>query len=182
MHDPRHLPDMAATYKMDATPARHTHGDNWLFINVDLPKAAQYQAAGRGERKKKQFALVHVLQASGSCLLAMSCYPYQYIPDFLSAVTGWRYTIDDCFIIGERIANLRHAFNLREGHNPLQRQTPPRIIGVPPLTEGPTKGVTVDETTMVREYCQAMDWAAKPCPERLEELGIGFLAKDLASC
>lgn len=186
MHDPRQLPDMVVTYKMDATPGRHTQGgDNWPLLNIDLPELNPYQYAGRGERKKKEVTLVHALQASGSCLYTMASYPYQYLPDFLSAVTGWQYTIDDCFTIGERIANLRHAFNLREGHNPLQRKTHPRIIGIPPLTDGPTKGVTVDEDTMVREYCQAMAWdpvTAKPSPERLEELGIGFLIKDLAGC
>jgi len=179
MHDPRQLPDMAVTYKMDATPGRHTQGgDNWPIIGVDLPVVEQFQYGGRGERKKKEVTLTHVVQAAGSCLYTMACYPYQYLPDFLSAVTGWHYSVDDCFTIGERIANLRHAFNLREGHNPLRWKSHPRTIGIPPLAEGPNKGVMVDEKTMLRDYCQAMEWdtvTAKPSPDRLKEIGLEYL-------
>lgn len=182
MHDPRNAPAYAVTYKLDATPGRHTRcGDDWAILNLDFPEIDRYQYSGHAEKSKRKDCLMHVADASGTCLYAVSSYPYQYIPDFLSAITGWRYTVDDCFIIGERIANIRHAFNLREGHNPLQRKVPLRVVGVPPLTEGPDKGVTVDLDTMVREYCQAMAWdplTAKPSPERLRELGIDFLIKD----
>ena len=59
---------------------------------------------------------------------------------------------------GERIANLRQAFSLREGINSLKFKLPDRMIGVPPHPAGPLAGITVDWQTMAREYLQEMDW------------------------
>jgi len=52
---------------------------------------------------------------------------------------------------GTRIYTMRHAFNLREGLNPLARNMPGRIVGEPPLREGNVKDVTVDYRTLARE-------------------------------
>ena len=60
-----------------------------------------------------------------------------------NAVTGWNYTLE-ILKAGERIANIRHAFNLREGINELKWPVHPRIVGKPPQTAGPLAGVTAD--------------------------------------
>lgn len=47
---------------------------------------------------------------------------------------------------------------------------------------GNVRGVTVDLATQVREFCLAMGWdpeTAMPDPQRLEELGLGDVARDL---
>lgn len=78
---------------------------------------------------------------------------------------------------------MRHAFNLREGLNPLKYRVPGRMIGNPALEHGNVRGVTVDLATQVREFCQAMRWnpeTAMPDAQRLEELGLGNVARDLA--
>lgn len=181
MHDPRFEPGLATTYTMDATPARHTQGgENIPPVGVDVGKWEKY--APQGEAHKKMSTLVHVVNAVGTCLFAHLSYPYQYIPDFLSAVTGRQYTIDDCYKIGERISNLRHAFNLREGLNPIEFKYPNRMVGRPPLTHGNVRGVTVDVEKQQREYCEAMGWdpkTARPSAKRLSELGLDFVAKEL---
>ncbi len=100
----------------------------------------------------------------------------------LKAVTGWDFPLEECLATGERIANVRHAFNLREGLNPLKFRLPGRMMGNPPLETGNVRGVTVDLATQVREFCRAMGWDAEtamPDPQRLEELGLGDVAKDL---
>ena len=103
----------------------------------------------------------------------------QFIPDFLTAVTGTKYTIDDCLKIGERIANLRHMFNVREGLNPLNYFYNPRALGKPPLTKGPVANVTLDDELMVKDYLKAMDWdlsTTQPSAKKLDELGLSKLA------
>ena len=187
MHDPRFTPGLALTYKMNATPARHTQGGEMVSPpGIDLPGAdlPKYHYAGKGEMHKSQSALAHTLNATGGCLFAYIVYPVQYMADFLTAMTGWEYTLEDCITVGERIENLRHAFNLREGLNPLEFELHGRLTGNPPLEVGNVKGVTLDVDTMVREFCEALQWdteTARPSPQRLKELGLEDLIADVAT-
>jgi aldehyde:ferredoxin oxidoreductase len=91
-------------------------------------------------------------------------------------------TIEEVFKVGERIFDLRQAFNVREGLNSFQFKVPGRIAGIPPKTEGPLKGITLDEPAMDREFAVAMDWdlvTAKPNKKKLLELGLDDVAKEL---
>jgi len=81
--------------------------------------------------------------------------------------------------IGERIANLRMAFHVLHGDNPVKRRVPGRLAGNPPLEAGSHAGLTLDVETLEREYLEACDWDRETCrPSRvkLEELGL----KDVA--
>jgi aldehyde:ferredoxin oxidoreductase len=100
----------------------------------------------------------------------------------MRAITGWDVTVEELLKTGERIANLRQAFNIREGLNPVGFKMPGRVSGRPPLKAGPAAGVTVDEDTMIREYLTAMDWdlkTAKPSESKLLELGLPDVAREL---
>jgi aldehyde:ferredoxin oxidoreductase len=184
MHDPRFIPGLATTYQMDATPGRHTQGGELLPpVDWDQPLPNKYDYSGKGETTKKLHSLLQVINAAGLCLFGYLSYPVQYLPDFLSAITGWDITLDDCYKIGERIINMRHAFNLREGINPIvDFRLPDIVVGNPPLKEGELSGVTVDVETQREEYCQAMAWdpeTARPSADRLRELDLDFLLNDV---
>jgi aldehyde:ferredoxin oxidoreductase len=100
----------------------------------------------------------------------------------MRAVSGWDFTIDELLKTGERIANIRHTFNIREGLNPLGYEVPGRMIGDPPPSEGPLAGVTIDEEILDREYLAAMDWDLKttiPSKEKLKELDLEDIAKEI---
>jgi len=104
------------------------------------------------------------------------------LPDFLNAVTGWDTTVDELLMTGERISNLRQAFNIREGLDLLKFQVPGRVIGNPPQKEGPLNGVSVVVDEMLKEYLTAMDWDAvnaKPNKQKLLELGLDNVAREL---
>ncbi len=149
----------AAKYKMDAAPGRHTGGFGpthfgWLVDN-----------------------------AAGLCLhINTMVNGAQYATEFLAAVTGWSRPLKEILKCGERIEVMRHAFNLREGDNPIQRRVHGRITGQPPQTEGPLAGVTADLEAQVYWNLGAMDWdrvTAKPSREKLLELGLDDVARDL---
>ena len=183
MHDPKFQPGLATAYKMDATPARHTQGhvDMPPFLE-GWPQHDKYAWTGKGELHKRCSNMVHVVNAAGVCLFAYLSYDWNFVPDFLTAVTGWPIDTEECYQLGERIANIRHAFNLREGLNPIRFEVPGRIIGDPPQTAGNVRGVTVDLDTQVREDCAAMDWdpvTARPSRSRLLALGLEEVARDL---
>ena len=95
---------------------------------------------------------------------------------------GYAYSLDDLLVVGERIANIRQAFNVREGYNPLATPIPKRTYGLPPLEDGPTAGFTVEVETLCREYLEEMDWThddAVPSREKLIVLGLADVARDL---
>ena len=105
-----------------------------------------------------------------------------FIPDFLSAVTGWDFSLDEMKLAGERIAAVRQAFNVREGINPLEQPDPWRAYGRPALKDGPTAGFAVDLDGLVGEFLDEMGWSQDAAvPERgtLERLGMGDVAEIL---
>jgi aldehyde:ferredoxin oxidoreductase len=180
-HDPKFFPALGVTYRMDATPGRHTQGGRAWVMGVDWledKRGNKYDYTNTGLVQKKAMNMVHIVNSAGICLFGYQSYPAQFIPDFLTAVTGADYTIDRCLEIGERIANIRHLFNLREGLNPLKFSFNPRALGKPPLSKGPVANVTLDDELMVKDYLKAMDWdvnTTQPSLRKLEELGLSQL-------
>lgn len=163
MHDPKlNRPGQpsAARYQMDPTPGRHTAGFGPSgFIGKVINAAGLCNFGGfRGDATNK------------------------YLAGFMNAVTGWEWSMEELEKAGERIANMRHVFNLREGINPLQWRVHPRIIGNPPQKEGPLAGVTADIGAQVYWNLGALDWdpvTTKPSKKKLLELGLDDVAKEL---
>lgn len=164
MHDPKLVPGYrpgqpAARYQMDATPGRHTQDFG----------PSSFQG--------------HIVNAAGLCLFGqMARDSRKYIAGFMSAATGWDRPMDDLLKIGERIANMRHVFNLREGINELKWPVHPRIIGNPPQKEGPLAGVTADIEAQVYWNLGALDWdriTTKPSQKKLLELCLDDVAQEL---
>jgi len=114
--------------------------------------------AGRGEAHKTACDLNHVMQSAGLCMFGYLCLDANHVHEFLNLVTGSNHTFDDVFKIGERIGNIRQAFNIREGITTKDFKIPDRILGCPPLADGPNAGKEVDLATLRREYFIAMDW------------------------
>ncbi len=184
MHDARLQPEYFATYKLDPTPARHTQyagaiASDW---GVPRPPSDRNQATGRGEHHKGMSEYQHIVNSSGVCMFITFSGPNKRLPQWINAVTGWDTTHDELLKTGERIANLRMAFQVREGDNPARRRIPGRLIGTPPLMEGPHKGFSLDAETLQREFLAACDWdqqTCKPSRAKLEELGLEDVARVL---
>ncbi|NLN07472.1 MAG: hypothetical protein GX167_07630 [Firmicutes bacterium] len=100
------------------------------------------------------------------------------IPDakeqYLEAVTGWTFTMEDSYRTGLRILNMRHAFNLREDLKPADFTLFPRAAGKPPLAEGPLAGVEIDTEQLAKNFFLKVEWdmvTGKPSLESLQRLG-----------
>ena len=188
MHDPKFTPGLGLTFRLDATPGRHTQGNGYLFdgdawfletLGITRPEGGKYAYAGHGDTFYKLAMVTHFVNIAGLCLFQFGSMSAQYLPDFMRAVTGWDYTMDEVFKAGERAAQARHVFNLREGINVLKLPVHPRIVGVPPLTYGPNAGITIDVERLSRDFAEVMAWdleTAMPSAERLASLGVGELA------
>jgi aldehyde:ferredoxin oxidoreductase len=151
----------AARYQMDATPGRHTQGFG--------PSGFQ----------------PHFMNAAGFCFqggYSRIADAGKYIAGFMRAVTSWDRSMDELLEAGERIANMRHVFNLREGINPLQREIHPRMIGNPPLKAGPLANVTVDIKAEIYWNLGALDWdrvTTRPSKKKLMALGLDDVAEEM---
>lgn len=160
MHDPKNSLKFAAGYAIDAAPGRHTQSG---ADRVD------------GKEQKAKNTYCQAYNSSGICMWAASLLGNVAIAEFLTAVSGHTYSVETLLEAGERISNIRQAFTIREGINPLERKVPGRIIGRPPLKEGPLAEKMVDLDTLIEQYLKAMDWditTAKPSKEKLYELGM----------
>jgi aldehyde:ferredoxin oxidoreductase len=181
-HDPRFVPGLATTYVLDATPARHTQGGELIQpVNMELEERDKYVYSGSAPNHWKLVNSVHVVNAAGLCLFGYLSYDFGCVPDQLTAVTGWTFDMEEVLRTGMRIGTIRHAFNLREGHNPLTRNIPGRLIGDPPIDKGNLKGVTVDHETLHREYLELCGWDVHttiPSEKALRDLGMDFLVED----
>lgn len=165
MHDPKLMMQgrvVFGGYRMDATPGRHTSG------------------FGPGSFGK---------QLVTSCGLCFVGYGFGGAPDvpvkmsgFLTAVTGQTFTVEELLKTAERIINLRHAFNLREGINEHNWKIHTRIIGNPPLKEGPLAGVVAPIDIQDAWNMGALDWeltTGKPSRKKLLSLGLDDVAEAL---
>lgn len=183
-HDPKYLPSLATTYVADPTPGRHTAGGIGFSeggkitpvfpIDFDFPKLEKYQYSGKGKAHAIISNQTQVGNALGFCIFADSFAPHPF-KELINAVTGWDVTNEELLKTGERIQDLRHLFNIREGLKPSEFVLPKRAQGIPPHSDGPLKGITVDVQTLVKEYYQAMDWDLSTgmiSKEKLVELGL----------
>jgi aldehyde:ferredoxin oxidoreductase len=165
MHDPKLMMQGNITfngYHMDPTPGRHTQS----FGTRSFPKQIV-----------NSVGLCYVGYGFGGAPDAM-----KKIAGFLTAATGQTYTEEELLKTGERILDLRQAFNLREGVNQLKWPVHPRITGRPPLKDGPLAGVTVNYDGMDYWNMGALDWeftTSKPSKKKLLSLGLDDAAEAL---
>jgi aldehyde:ferredoxin oxidoreductase len=188
MHDPRLNPGLATSYKMDATPGRHTQMSAWTAEGQFAPPGLlpgdteRYAVEGKGQVYRVVSAHHHVSSAAGMCMFAWCNLKPEALTDSLKYTTGKDYTLEDVQQMGDRIAALRTAFNIREGVRNIELDMPGRAIGSPPLDRGPLEGVTVDIDSQVRDYLVAMGWDAEtgvPTQDTLHDLGLDFVATQL---
>jgi len=166
MHDPKvaghqfaGMPS-AAMYWMNSTPGRHT------------------QAFGPAS------FISHLNNALGTCMIIFMWPSARgpYVQRMVNAVTGWGSSMEELLKAGERIGIMRHLFNLREGLNPLKHYLHGRIIGRPPLQDGPLAGVTSDVEAEAWWHLGALDWdriTTVPSRNKLLELGLNDIAEEL---
>ncbi|MBI4186908.1 MAG: aldehyde ferredoxin oxidoreductase family protein [Chloroflexi bacterium] len=184
-HDPKGEPAYTALYTADAAPGLHCGGSETYAAATGRFNgkfdAASY--AGRGEAHSLGRNFVHVLNATGICLLYFTTwFTLKDVLDNVNAVTGWGIKdTDELLACGERIANIRQAFTAREGLTVADFHMPDRVIGRPPLKTGPTAGRTLDTELMVRDFLKAADWdpAGKPSRNKLLSLGLDDVAAAL---
>jgi aldehyde:ferredoxin oxidoreductase len=190
-HDTRFTSMMGITYLTDPTPGRHTAGSgSWnetFGQKFPLPGAVpknEVNVKWKGTEGKgvaqAHFSNAHqVLNGLGLCMFTSLTGGLPWL-DMVNALTGWEMDEKELLECGERIQNLRSAFNVREGVNLAQWQPHPRMLGEGDgnLTAGPLKGVKVPLVQLRSDYYKAMHWdeaTGQLSRSHAEHLGIDSL-------
>ncbi len=174
-HDPRVEKTLALSYELDATPGRHNKGNVFFAKASKIHKVIPSYIKKQGKKHGLYRAHNYFLQFFNSCGICefgpwMGIMP---LKEYITAFTGWNdFTMEELFLIGERIHTLRHLFTLREGINPLRYwKLPERIRSHLPQ---------LDQWKI--EYLQECDWdvettiPSENCAKRLE------LEQELKEC
>jgi aldehyde:ferredoxin oxidoreductase len=181
-HDPKADYGYFSCYLMDATPSRHMRWHE-VFVPPGVPIPAHDPRAwsGRGEAQKVAAMFSLSVDALGCCSFVMASMPHvNPVLEEINAVTGWDMTVEELLQIGERIANIRQAFNIREGINMLKYKLPPDCSARSATV--PSGDVRIDKDVVAREYLEAMDWGLEdpvPSKKKLLELNLENVAKQL---
>jgi aldehyde:ferredoxin oxidoreductase len=189
MHDPRRAAGWGATYVSDPSPATHTRGGTQfpetgmanpdIYVPLGVPvQLDKYNPEGKGKYQAIMSGWQHLMNTSGVCIFAADGLNFRWI-ELMKAITGWDLNIENLKVTGQRIGTMLHLFNLREGFDLSSYTLPERARGNPPLTAGPTKGVTLEFEGLKRQYFEAMGFdfeAGKFRGDTLEKLGLQDLA------
>jgi aldehyde:ferredoxin oxidoreductase len=187
MHDPRSQIrlGLGATYKAAPSPARHTRGSGeGEFRHPDMgsPPFDLSSFENRGREHKRVTCLLNSVSSAGLCLFGYLTMGVNAAHEFVSCVTGWDLDFNDLLVIGERIANIQQAFNIREGLNPIQFRVHERVYKSHPPDKGPIAGRHCDIPLLVKDWYTEMDWdihTGKPSKRKLKELSLEDVARSL---
>ena len=182
-HDSRGGHGFAIGYGAEPTPGRHTQSAEGPQPDGALPEFDVQSFKGRGEPHKIASTIYQVMNASGCCMIVYGdgFGHFDHFVESLKVITGWDITREEILKTGERIDNMRQAFNVREGVK-LPFEFPDRMMGIPPKKVGPRTGITLKRDEVFNEYLMAMDWdlnSGKPSKNKLLELGLADVAKEL---
>jgi len=190
LHNALLLPGRGTGYVVDPTPGRHTAAP---MARLDAGEATfgpypemqfkgfkTYEYKSKGPASATASCYNQVGACAGLCIFPVIFFGNYPLIDFLDAVTGWGIDTAEILETGARIQTLRQAFNIREGIKASEIKLPPRMAGVPPKTEGPLEGITIDIESLKSEYYKAMGWdpnAGVPTEATLERLGLKKLVE-----
>lgn len=185
-YEPRSLKTMALGYAVGTRGACHNRSSAYeidLSSQVDRFKGE----AGRGALAAAQEDFVAVMDSLVLCKFLRRCFDdfYQEAANLYTLVTGLEITPTELRIAGERITNLKKAFNIREGWTRKDDWLPPRVFR-DALPTGVAKGVHLTEeelNLMIDDYYRARGWTGDGLipKAKLEELGLSEIAQTIGA-
>lgn len=187
MHDPRAFQGGGPHYAASPTGGRHTEGIT-LGIETSLPRPAlgfpkvldRYSVERKGEAAKVIEDWWTAISAMGFCIFGDVPWSYpseQLMLETYEAVTGNAMSLEEALLLGERIYNLKRAFDIKHGLTGRDDTLPERL-----LRSTTKSGVTARLDKTLPQYYDARGWdhqTGKPKKETLIRLGLEDVAQDL---
>ena len=186
-HDPRLYAAAGTSYIGDPTPARHTAGATGMvcadlshnaggpYPILQTPSVADDDYPQKGLIYALGSDYYYVFTASGFCEFPLFVAKTPFV-EYISAVTGWDFTLEEALTTGRRIQTLRQVFNVREGLQPEDFSLPHRIKVAPSI--GPLQGKMIDFASLRSAYFKGLGWnpeTGKPLEETIAKVGLKHL-------
>ena len=181
-YDPRGLQAQGLNYATASMGASHCRAHMAYTEMVGIPELSdRHEIKNKASLVKRWQDIFCLIDAAGLCI--MFCVRNllrqntELQPDgileYLNAVTGADYTLEELELAGERIFNAERQFITNAGFNSSDDTLPKRITAEP-QSEGPSKGCVSHIEKMIDEYYQLRGWSPKGIPTtlKLRELGI----------
>lgn len=183
-HDPRGVSGMALSYATSPRGACHNQSD-YFFVDwghtheqIGIEYFSRHDQAEKAANVAKHQDWRTVFNAVVMCLFA-NVDPQEQVA-LINAACGLEWTVADMMKAGERGWNLKRAINNRMGLNADNDKLPKALLA--PFPDGGSAGFTPDLEGMLFAYYEARGWdldTGKPTREKLTELGLEDIAKDL---
>lgn len=187
MHDPRRWWTMALAYATSNRGACHQQGAPMhLELGNMQPefgfseKLKPFEIEGKAAATKFHQDFHAAYTSMGHCTLTIcGVIPFTIVSEAFQAVTGRQIDQWDLLKCGERIWNVKRAFNIKMGSTEKDDALPGRFLDEP-LSEGPTAGKVPLLREMLQEYYSIRGWKeGKPGKAKLTELGMPEIARDI---
>ncbi len=185
MHDPRAFILQGFGYAVSTRGACHLRPDyHGVDVGLTIPELniTPTHRFKWDSNKMKMFItfqnLREVYDSLPLCKFAINIYSPSDIANIYSAITGIEVTSKDLNKLGDRIYTIKRLINLKLGMK-VEDEKLPKIV-TKPLTKGPTAGISLDVTSMLKEYYRQRCINPKtgfPSKEKLNELGLSKYIK-----
>ena len=153
----------SAAYALELT------GKFWKYEGVD-----RFSSKNKGKEIADMENFMAVYDALGVCKFSRGIFLLDFY-DALDAAIGRGFTENELLLIGERIHNLKHIFNIKAGWKREHSKLPDKFRM--PIPKGVAKGSYIskeEEKEMLDDYFNARGWGKDGIPKRnkIEELEI----------
>jgi aldehyde:ferredoxin oxidoreductase len=191
--DPRGLKGYGLSYAVSSRGADHLRSEPFVEISDDPSKGlemfgvpgATLRLAHEGKGKLVRFfenwcAVIDSLEVCKNLAENMELLPLDRAAEITRAVTGFNFTKETMFDVGERIVNLERAYIVREGITRKDDYLPAKF-SKEPLPDGNSKGSVFEMQPMLDEYYAERGWNSNgtPKPQKLKEIHLEYAIEDL---
>jgi aldehyde:ferredoxin oxidoreductase len=182
-HDPRALSGMAVVYATSPRGACHMQGDMYVvdmgltLAEVGIFPGGRFKTRGKSKIAANVQDWRTLYNSAIMCVFVNPTAPL--LVKLLSDATGWSSDIVWWQRTGERIFNLKRAFNNRLGVRRGNDRLPQRMLI--PMSNG-SQGRTPRMEMLMEEYYTHRDWdweTGKPSRDKLVSLGMPDIAEEL---
>jgi aldehyde:ferredoxin oxidoreductase len=184
-HDPRALSGMAVAYATSPRGACHMQGDMYIIdmgltlSEVGVFPGGRFKTRGKSKTVSRLQDWRTIYNSAIMCIFVNPTVPI--LTQLLSAATGRSSDIVCWHRTGERIFNLKRAFNNRLGVRRGNDRLPQRLF-IP--MSGGSMGRTPRMDKLMEEYYAYREWdweTGKPSRDKLISLGLPEIAEELWS-
>jgi aldehyde:ferredoxin oxidoreductase len=184
-HDPRGVSGMALSYATSPRGACHNQSDyffvDWGHTNdqLGIEFFSRHDHAEKSANVARYQDWRTIFNALVMCIFA-NVEPEMQVK-LINAACGLDWTLKDMLRAGERAWNLKRAINHRMGLTRANDKLPKALLT--PFPDGGSAGYVPDIQVMLAAYYEARGWdkeTGKPSREKLGELGLEDMAKDLS--